>query len=70
MHQTVAVKVIATGGKSRSELEALSREIEIMSSLSHPHIIQLHGWHQTDTQVSGEGLLVVQSLGVWYRFLW
>ena len=49
--QVVALKVMETGGKSAGELEALSREIQIMSSLSHPYIIQLYAWHQTDTQV-------------------
>lgn len=50
--QLVALKVISTRGKTARELEALSREIQIMSSLSHPHIIQLYDWHQTDTQVN------------------
>ena len=49
--QIVALKFIAKPGKSVKELQALEREIEIMSKLRHKNIISLYEFIETDSEV-------------------
>eukprot|EP00051_Salpingoeca_urceolata_P012629 m.156099 g.156099 ORF g.156099 m.156099 type:complete len:1478 (-) comp17554_c0_seq1:61-4494(-) len=49
--EVVALKFIPKKGRSEKELRVLQREIDIMQSLHHPHIIQMLETFETPTEV-------------------
>ena len=49
--QIIALKFIPKLGRTAEELHALRREISIMAELSHPNIIKLYDYIETDKEV-------------------